>query len=99
MVNVQSSTSSQVSSEDIKTSDLKNYQPNTREPYITANVKADVLPSMFVIGDGKNYSSEIHEYLNQPLTANSSYIVFLRFFESQVYKYKLFIYRTMNMTM
>lgn len=73
-----------VSSEDITTSDLKKYQKNTRDPYIAAYLKAEVLPSTFVIGDDKNYSSETDDYHNQPLTANSSYNVFLRFFESQV---------------
>ncbi|XP_028402587.1 phosphatidylinositol phosphatase PTPRQ-like [Dendronephthya gigantea] len=83
MVIVQSSANDQVSSEDIKTSDLKNFQSNTRDPYITAYLKADVLPLTFVIGDGKSYSSEEENYHNQPLTANSNYVVFLRFFESQ----------------
>ncbi|XP_028402594.1 receptor-type tyrosine-protein phosphatase F-like isoform X2 [Dendronephthya gigantea] len=83
MVIVQSSANDQVSSEDIKTSDLKNFQSNTRDPYITAYLKADVLPLMFVIGDGKSYNSEDENYHNQPLTANSNYVVFLRFFESQ----------------
>ncbi|XP_028399358.1 uncharacterized protein LOC114522809 [Dendronephthya gigantea] len=84
MVIVQSSANDQVSSKDIKTSDLKNFQSNTRDPYITAYLKADVLPLMFVIGDGKSYRSEEENYHNQPLTANSNYVVFLRFFESLV---------------
>ena len=84
MIIVQSSMSSHVSSEDITTSDLKKYQRNTRDPYIAAYLNADVLPLTFVIGDSKNYSFEIDNYRNQPLTANSSYNVFLRFFESQV---------------
>ncbi|XP_028402588.1 receptor-type tyrosine-protein phosphatase F-like [Dendronephthya gigantea] len=83
MVIVKSSANDQVSSEGIKTSDLKNFQSNTRDPYITAYLKADVLPLTFVIGDGKSYSSEDKNYHNQPLTANSNYVVFLRFFESQ----------------
>ncbi|XP_028402429.1 uncharacterized protein LOC114525365 [Dendronephthya gigantea] len=83
LIIVQRSTSRNVSSEVITTSDLKNYQLDTQDPYITAYLKADVLPLMFVIGDGKNYSSEKNNYHNQPLTRNSSYNVFLRFFESQ----------------
>ncbi|XP_028399507.1 uncharacterized protein LOC114522923 [Dendronephthya gigantea] len=83
MIIVQRSKSRNVSSEEITTSDLKNYQLDTQDPYITAYMKADVLPLTFVIGNGKNYSSDKNNYHNQPLTRNSSYNVFLRFFESQ----------------
>ncbi|CAB4019763.1 receptor-type tyrosine- phosphatase F-like [Paramuricea clavata] len=69
--------------EDIGESDLKPYQANTQDPYVTAYLKADVLPLTFVIGDGMQYNSEKQRYSNQPLKQNSSYIVFLRFFESQ----------------
>ena len=79
-------TNGQTPSENIKTSKLKRYQTNTQDPYITAYLKADVLPLTFVIGDGKVYSSEKEKYFNQPLEENSNYIVFLRFFESQVNK-------------
>jgi hypothetical protein len=70
--------------EDIGESDLKPYQANTQDPYVTAYLKADVLPLTFVIGDGMQYNSEKQRYSNQPLKQNSSYIVFLRFFESPV---------------
>ena len=86
MVIVQIVTNGQTPSENIKTSKLKPYQTNTQDPYITAYLKADVLPLTFVIGDGKVYSSEKEKYFNQPLEENSNYIVFLRFFESQVNK-------------
>ncbi|XP_028402428.1 receptor-type tyrosine-protein phosphatase S-like [Dendronephthya gigantea] len=69
--------------EEIETSDLKPYQSNTQDPYITDYLKTDVLPSSFVIGDGKEYSYENGTYVNQPLQPNTSYNVFLRFFESQ----------------
>ena len=68
----------------IRTNELKPYQANTKAPYITAYFKADVLPLTFVIGDGKEYNSEKEKYFNQPLKQNSSYFVFLRFFENQV---------------
>ncbi len=84
MVVVQNVPSSQAPNEDIKTSDLKPYQTNTQDAYITAYLKADVLPLTFVIGDGKEYNSEREKYFNPPLKQNSNYIVFLRFFESQV---------------
>jgi hypothetical protein len=70
--------------EDIGKSDLKPYQENMNVPYVTAYLKADVLPLTFVIGDGKEYNSEKEKYFNQLLEQNSNYIVFLRFFESRV---------------
>jgi hypothetical protein len=65
-------------------SDLKQYRANTKDLYVTAYLKADVLPLTFVIGDGMEYNSDKENYFNQPLKQNSSYIAFLRFFESQV---------------
>jgi hypothetical protein len=84
MVIVQNAISSSVLSENLRTSNLKPYQANTKDPYVTAYLKADVLPLVFVIGDGKDYNSEKEKYSNQPLKQNSSHIVFLRFFESEV---------------
>ncbi|CAB3999522.1 Hypothetical predicted protein [Paramuricea clavata] len=54
-----------------------------KDPYVTAYLKADVLPLTIVIGDGNEYNSEKEKYINQPLKLNSIYIAFLRFFESQ----------------
>jgi hypothetical protein len=70
--------------ESLKASDLKPYEANTQDPYITAYLKTDALPLTFVIGDGKEYNSEKQKYFNQPLKQNTSYIAFLRFFETQV---------------
>ncbi len=85
MVIVQIATKTPTPVEDIKKSDLKPYQDNTQDPYVTAYLKADVLPLTFVIGDGKEYNNSTNKkYVNQPLKQNSSYIVFLRFFENQV---------------
>ena len=84
MVIVQSAKSSSMLSENLRTSDLKPYQANMNDPYVTAYLKADVLPLTFVIGDGKEYSTKKEKYVNQPLKQNSSYIVFLRYFENQV---------------
>ena len=70
--------------EDIETNDLKPYQNNSQDPYITAYFKAGVLPLLFVIGDGKEFNFGNESYYNQPLKQNSSYIVFLRFFETNV---------------
>ena len=68
----------------IETKDLKPYQNNLQDPYITAYFKADVLPLLFVIGDGKEFNFSRKRYFNQPLKQNSTYIVFLRFFETNV---------------
>ena len=84
IVIVQSVKSGQTPSENIKTSDLKPYQTNKQDPYITAYLKANVLPVTIAVGDGKEYNSEKQKYVNQPLKQNSNYVVFLRFFESQV---------------
>ena len=84
MVIVENSIRSSTRSENLKTSDLKPYQRNIKGPYVTAYIKADVLPWTFVIGDGREYNSEAEKYFNPPLKHNSKYIVFLRFFENQV---------------
>ena len=84
MVIVQLGTKSQRSVEEIKTSDLKPYQDNTRDPYVTAYLKAADRTPLLVIGDSKEYSSANKTYVNQPLKENNEYIVFLRFFESGV---------------
>ncbi len=84
MVIVQNAKRNPTPSEDIETNELRPYQENIRDPYVTAYLKADVLPLTFIIGDGKEYISEEEKYSNQPLQQNSSYIVFLRLFESQV---------------
>ena len=70
--------------EEIKTSDLKPYRENTEDPYVTAYLKAVNPTSEFIIGDSKWYNSEKERFFNHPLKENTSYIVFLRFFESQV---------------
>ena len=72
--------------EEIKTSDLKPYERNTRGPYVTGYLKASAAnpSSKFVIGQGNTYYSNKETYSNRPLEKNTSYIVFLRYFESQV---------------
>ena len=84
MVIVESSIKSPIQSKNLRPSDLKPYQENIKGPYITSSIKADALPLMFVIGDGKEYNSKDQQYFNQPLQQNSNYIVFLIFFENQV---------------
>ena len=42
--------------QDIQSNDLKPYQTNTHDPYITAYLKAEFLPLTFVIGDGREYN-------------------------------------------
>jgi hypothetical protein len=80
--------------EEIGRSDLKPYHADTKDPYVTAYLKTDVLPLTFVIGDGKEYNSEKEKYSNQPLKQNSSYIAFVRFFESQVNSVKTKLVRS-----
>ena len=84
MIIVQKATSALTTSKNIETSKLRPYQANTQDPYVTAYLKTEDLPLTFMIGDGKEYNSETGKYFNQPLTTNSSYIVFLRYFENQV---------------
>ena len=84
MVIVENAMTSSTRSENLRASDLKPYQKNTKGPYVTAYIKADVLPLTFVIGDGREYNSEDEKYFNQPLKQSSNYIVFLRFFENKV---------------
>ena len=67
----------------IHTNDLQPYKTDTHwNPYITAYFKTDLLPFIFVIGDGKEHTFQEIRYVNQPLKQNTSYIVFLRFFEN-----------------
>ena len=72
--------------EEIETSDLKPYEENTRGPYVTGYLKASAADpsSKFVIGQGNTYHATRETYFNRPLERNTSYIVFLRYFESQV---------------
>lgn len=85
MVIVKIATSNQIPSEDIRTRDLKPYIKNTKDPYITAYFRINTEnPMMFVIGDANEYKFKNTNYLNQPLKQNTSYTVFLRFFEYQV---------------
>ena len=84
MVIVQIASSNPASSEDIETNKLQPYRENKMGPYVTAYLKADLLPLTFVIGDGKEYNFEKEKYFNQPLKQDSGYIVFLRYFESKV---------------
>ena len=86
MVIVSAVTKDPPPSEDIETNQLKPYEANTKDPYVTAYLRADLLPLTFVIGDGKEYNSDKEKYFNQPLLENRSYILFLRFFESKVRK-------------
>ncbi|XP_028416881.1 uncharacterized protein LOC114541103 isoform X2 [Dendronephthya gigantea] len=83
IVIIQRAASSVTSSESIETNDIKSYQRDTKDPYVTAYLKRDVLPLSFLIGDGKEHNSETEKYFNNPLNPDSNYIVFLRFFESK----------------
>ena len=86
MVIVQITPNNPQAVEEIKTSDLEPYKENTRGPYVTGYLNASAADpsSKFVIGQGNTYSSTKETYFNRPLERNTSYIVFLRYFESQV---------------
>ena len=93
MVIVQIATKNLKPTENIDKNDLRPHEANTQDvTYVTAYLKADVLPSTFVIGDGKEYNSGKEKYVNQPLKQNSSYVVFLRFFESKVGLRFIYVY-------
>ena len=84
MVIVQHSSKVRKRSEDVETNELKPHQDSSKDaPYITAYFEAAKLPTTLVIGDGKWYNSTSKSYWNKPLEQNSSYFVFLRFFESK----------------
>ena len=71
--------------QDIKTSSLKPYQASTQGYYVTAYFKVNSsTPSTFEIGDRKKYEYNGKSYINKPLEPNSTYVVFLRCFESKV---------------
>lgn len=76
--------------ENINTSDLRPYKKvsNSDDPYITTNMTAGALPLTLVIGDGKKYNYQGGTYTNKALEPNTSYIVFLRFFEAEVKPFK-----------
>ena len=85
MVIVQSAFKDKKQVEDIETSNLKPYQASTQDYYVTAyfNVYSGT-PSTFEIGDRKKYEYNGKSYLNMALEPNSTYVVFLRCFESEV---------------
>ena len=85
MVIVQITPNNPQAVEEIKTSDLKPYEENTRGPYVTGYLKASAVdPVSKAIGEGNTYRSNKETYFNRPLERNTSYIVFLKYFESQV---------------
>ena len=85
LVIVKTGTSSETASEDIETGELKSYSNGTQNPYITAYLKLDTTNYLnFVIGKGEKYEFRNKTYFNQRLKQNSHYIMFLRFFESEV---------------
>ena len=87
MVVIKIGKSSEKPTENIETSELKPYIKNKQDPYITAYFQLYKKKSLaFVIGGGSMYrfESKNTSYVNHPLEQNSSYIVFLRFFENAV---------------
>ena len=82
MVIVQSASESRGNVENIRTKDLKPYQANREGRYIAAYFPINSgSPFTFVIGDGKEHQFKKEKYLNKPLEQNSTYVMFLRYFE------------------
>ena len=82
MVIVQSASGSRGKVENIKTKDLKPYKASRGGRYIAAYFAINSgSPFTFVIGDGKEYQFKQKTYLNKPLEQNSTYVMFLRYFE------------------
>ena len=85
MIIVQSASEVKKQVENIQTRNLKPYQASTDGYYVTAYFKVDsATPSTFEIGDRKKYEYNGKSYINKPLEPNSTYVVFLRYFESEV---------------
>jgi hypothetical protein len=84
MVIVQIATKSPTGVQKILTNDLEAYKTNTQGPYIAAYFETNILPLTFEIGNGSEHYYNSQKYINQPLKQNTSYIVFLRFFENKV---------------
>ena len=63
---------------------LKPFSAGSSDPYVTAGFSYDNLPQTFVIGDGRSYTLGNKNYINQPLTGNTAYILFVRFIETEV---------------
>ena len=82
MVIVQSASKNRGNVENIRTNDLKPYHPNRGGRYIAAYFAINSgSPFTFVIGDGKEHQFKKKKYLNKPLEQNSTYVIFLRYFE------------------
>ena len=63
---------------------LKPFSAGSSDPYVTAGFSYDNLPKTFVVGDGGTYKLDNTNYINQPLKANTPYILFVRFIETEV---------------
>ena len=84
MVVVQVGTKSPRPIENIKTIELQPYRSNKTDLYVAAYLNVERVASTFVVGNGKTYKLNDINYFNKPLKQNSSYRVFLRFFENEV---------------
>ena len=84
MIIVQASTSSKKNSDTYQHNQLKPFSADSSDPYVTAGFSYDNLPKTFVVGDGGTYTLDNTNYINQPLKANTPYILFVRFIETEV---------------
>ena len=84
LIIVQASTSSKKNSDTYQHNQLKPFSADSSDPYVTAGFSYDNLPKTFVVGDGGTYTLDNTNYINQPLKANTPYILFVRFIETEV---------------
>ena len=84
LIIVQATTSSKKNSGTYQPNQLKPFSADSSNPYVTADFSYDNLPKTFVVGDGGTYKLDNKNYINQPLKANTPYILFVRFIETEV---------------
>ena len=82
LIIVQAATTSTKISDAYQNNELRPFSTGASVPYVTARFSYNNLPNTFVVGDGGRTSNK--KYINQPLKANTEYILFVRFFETEV---------------
>ena len=84
LIIIQAATASTKISDAYQPNQLKPFSADSSDPYVTAGFNYDNLPQTFVVGDGGTYTLGNKNYINQPLKANTPYILFVRFIETEV---------------
>ena len=84
LIIIQAATASTKITDAYQPNQLKPFSADSSDPYVTAGFSYDNLPKTFVVGDGGTYKLDNTNYINQPLKANTPYILFVRFIETEV---------------